>query len=89
MLGWFVYLSIAVKVGYGILSNKGLQFLNLGLFKLVIIFEKNVFNVSANLPSSKTISPFSARNILSEFFNLSKKEGLIVSQNFLMSIVCF
>ena len=40
MLGWFAYLSIAFKVGCGILSDKGLQFLNLGIFKLVTIFEK-------------------------------------------------
>ena len=38
MLGWLAHLSIALKVG--ILSDKGLQFLNLGIFKLINIFEK-------------------------------------------------
>ena len=65
MLGWFAYLSIALKEGCEILSEKGLQFLNLGMFKLVTIFGKNAFNVSATLPSSMTILSFSIRTILS------------------------
>ena len=65
MLGWFAYLSIALKEGGEILSEKGLQFLNLGMFKLVTIFGKNVFNVSATLPSSMIILSFSIRTILS------------------------
>ena len=40
MLGWFAYLSIALKVDCGVLSGKGLHFLNLGIFKLVTVFEK-------------------------------------------------
>ena len=49
MLGWLAYLNIALEAGCGILSGKGLQFLNLEIFNLVIIFEKNVFNVSVTL----------------------------------------
>ena len=86
MLEWFAYLSIALKVGCGILFDKGLQFLNLGIFKLVAIFEKNVFNVSATLPSSMTISSFSIRTILSEFLDLTEKQGLIVFQKLLLSV---
>ena len=40
MLGWFAYLSIALKVGCEILSDKGLQFFNLGIINLGTIFEK-------------------------------------------------
>ena len=68
MLGWLAYLSIALKVGCGILSDKGFQFLNLGIFKLVtIIFEKNVFNISETLPSSLNISSFPVRTVLPDF----------------------
>ena len=75
MLRWFANLSVALKVGCRILSDKRLQFLNLGIFKLVTIFEKNVFNVSATLSSSITTSSFSFRTILSEFLDLSEKQG--------------
>ena len=47
MLGWFACLSIALKVGCKILSDKGLQCLILGIFRLVTIFQKKIFNVSA------------------------------------------
>ena len=53
MPGWSAYLSIAIKVDCGILSDKGLRFLSLGIFKLVTVFEKNVFKVG--LSRSKKI----------------------------------
>ena len=40
MLGWFEYLSIAPKVGCGIISDKGLEVLISGIFQIVTIFEK-------------------------------------------------
>ena len=52
LLAWFAYVSIALKVVCGILSDKEVQLSDLGIFKLVIIFEKHVFNVSATLLSS-------------------------------------
>ena len=73
-------------VGCGILSEKELQFLNIGIYKLVTIFEKNVSNVSATLLFSKNLSSFSVRTILSEFLDLSGKQGLIVFENFLLSV---
>ena len=44
MLGWFTCLSIALKVGCGIFSDKELQYLNLVILRLVTIFQKKVFN---------------------------------------------
>ena len=76
----------ALKVGCGILSDKGLQFLNLRIFKLVTIFEKSVFKVSATLPSSMTVSSFSVETTLSELLDLSEKQNLKVFQNFLLSV---
>ena len=40
MLGWFVYLSMPLKVDCGIVSDKGLQYLNFIILRLVIILEK-------------------------------------------------
>ena len=37
-------LSIALKVGCGIFSDKELQYLNLVILRLVTIFQKKVFN---------------------------------------------
>ena len=74
----FAYLSIAVKVYCGILSDKRLQSLNLEIFKLVTIFEKKLLYVSAILPASMTISSFSIITIFSEFLHLSEKWVLIV-----------
>ena len=74
--------NIALKVGCGVLSEKGLQFLNLGIFSLVTVFDKNVFNVSTTLPSSINILSCSIRTILSEFLNLPEKQGLIVFKTF-------
>ena len=63
-----------------------IRFLNLEILKVVTIFEKNVFNVGATLPSSMTISSLSFITILSGLLDLSEKQGLIVFQNFLLSV---
>ena len=71
-------LIIALKVGCGILSDKEIQFLIFEIFRLIAIFGKKVFNVSAILPSSMTISPFFIRTFLSEFLGQSEKQNSIV-----------
>ena len=88
MVGSIVFFDStnALKVGCGILSDKGLQFLNFRIFKLVTIFEKSVFKVSATLPSSMTVSSFSVETTLSELLDLSEKQNLKVFQNFLLSV---
>ena len=73
MVGSIVFFDStnALKVGCGILSDKGLQFLNLRIFKLVTIFEKSVLKRA--LPSSMTVSSFSVETTLSELLDLSEK----------------
>lgn len=41
-LRWFACLSIALVLGFRILSDKGLHCLNLGIFRLVTAFKKSV-----------------------------------------------
>ena len=45
ILGWFLYLSIALKIGSEIFSARGLKSLNLGIFRFFTALEKRNLEV--------------------------------------------
>ena len=47
ILGRFVYLSIALKIGCGIFSARGLESLNSGILRFLTALEKKEFRSSA------------------------------------------
>ena len=55
ILGWFLYLSIALKIGRGIFSARGLESLNSGILRFFTILEKKEFRSSALSLSSLII----------------------------------
>ena len=47
ILAWFLYLSIALRIGWQIFSARGLESLNSGILRFFIALEKNEFRSSA------------------------------------------
>ena len=85
ILGWFSYLSIALKIGREIFSARGLVSLNSGIFRFLTALEKNEFRRPALSLSSFIISLSSTSIIFSLDFDLSDSNGLTVFQNCLLS----
>ena len=80
-LGWFLYLSIALKIGWGIFSARGLESLNSGILRFLTALEKKEFRSSALSLSSLIILLSSTSVIFSFDFDLSESNGLTVLQN--------
>ena len=83
ILGWFLYLSTALKIGSGIFSARGLESLNSGILRFFTALEKKEFRSSALSLSSLIILLPSTSVIFS--FDLSESNGLTVLQNCLLS----
>ena len=58
MLGWSLYLNIALRVGSALFFVKGSNLLYLKIFRFLIIFEKKLFRNSVVSDSVFKISPF-------------------------------
>ena len=85
ILGWFLYLSIALKIVWGIFSARGLESLNSGILRFLTVLEKKEFRSSALTLSSLIILLSSTSVIFSFDFDLSESNGLTVLQNCLLS----
>ena len=85
IVGWFLYLSIALKIGSGTFSAKELESLNSGILRFFTGLEKKEFRSSA-LSLSLLIVLWSAASVIFSFdFYLSQSNGLTVLQNYLLS----
>ena len=85
ILGWFLYFNIALKIGWGIFSARGLESLNSEILRFLTALEKKEFRSSALSLSSLIILLSSASVIFSFDFDLSESNGLTVLQNCLLS----
>ena len=85
MLGWFLYLRIALKIGWEIFSAWGSELLNSGILRFLTALAKKEFRSSALSLSSLIISFASTRVIFSFDFDLSESSGFTVFQNCLLS----
>ena len=85
ILWWFLYLSIALKIRWGIFSARGLESLNLGILRFFTELEKKEFRSSALSLSSLIVSLSATSAIFSFDFDLSQSNGLTVLQNYLLS----
>ena len=84
-LGWFLYLSIALKIGWGIFSARGLESLNSGILRFLTALEKKEFR-SSTLSLSSLIILLSSTSVSFSFhFDLSESNGWTVLQNCLLS----
>ena len=87
ILGWNLYLLIALSIGSVILSD---DLLVMNLLSLIFnedkAFLKNLFNSFVIRSSSCNISSFSRSLICDALFPLFEKTGLIVFQNILLSV---
>ena len=85
ILGWFLYLSIALKTGWGIFSARELESLNLEILRFFTELEKKGFR-SFTLPLSSLVIFLSSTSVIFSFdFDLSESNGLTVLQNCLFS----
>ena len=75
MLGWFLYFTIDFKTGLLIKSERGSHLVYSGIFRLLTIFEKEVFKTRAVSLSFPIISSSSIKVIFSEEITLSDKNG--------------
>ena len=87
ILGWFLYSSIALKIGWGIFSARGLESLNSGILRFLTALEKKEFRRSALSLSSLIILLSSTSVIFSFDFDFSESNGLTVLQNSLLSAI--
>ena len=85
ILGWFLYLTITLKIGWGIFSARGLESLNSDILRFLTALEKKEFRSSALSLSSLIILLSSTSVIFSFDFDLSESNGLTVLQNYLLS----
>ena len=85
ILGWFLYLSIALKIGWGIFCARGLESLNSGILRFLTALEKNKFRSSTLSLSSLIILLYFTSVSFSLLFDLSESNGLTVLQNCLLS----
>ena len=85
ILGWFSYLGIALKIGWGIFYARGLESLNSGILRFLTALDKKEFRSSALLLPSLIILLSSTSVIFSFDFDLSESNGLTVLQNYLVS----
>ena len=76
ILGWFLYLSIGLSVGWDILSAKMLVLLYSGIFRLLTALEKNAFNSYAFFSSSMDIISTFTKVVFSFDFTLQKNSVL-------------
>ena len=84
IVGWFLYLSIALKIGWGIFPARGLESPNSEILRFLKALEKKEFRSSALSLSSLIILLSSTSVIFSFDFDLSESNGLIVLQNCLL-----
>ena len=85
ILGWFLYISIALKIILEIFSARGLESLNSGILRFFTALEKEDFRSSA-LSLSSLIIFLSCTSVIFSFdFDLSESYGLTVLQNCLLS----
>ena len=85
--GWFSYLSIALKIGWGIFSARELESLNSGIFRFFTARKKKEFRIST-LSLSSLIPLLSSTVVIFSFdFDLSESNGLTLLQNSLLSAV--
>ena len=89
ILGWFLYLSIAWKIGRRIFSARGSESLNSGILRFLTALEKKEFIDSAFSLSSPIILLPSTSVIFSFDYDLSETNGLTVLQNCLLSAMPF
>ena len=85
ILGWFLYFNIALKIGWGIFSARGLESLYSEILRFLTALEKKEFRSSALSLSSLIILLSSTCVIFSFDFDLSESNGLTVLQNCLLS----
>ena len=85
ILAWFLYLTIALKIGWEIFSARGLESLNSGILRFLTALEKKEFRRSALSLSSLIILLSSTSVIFSFDIDLSESNGLTVLQNYLLS----
>ena len=85
LLGWFLYFSIALKIGLGIFSARGLESLNSEILRFFTALEKKELRSSALSLSSLIVLLSSTSVIFSSDFDLSESNGLTVLQNCLLS----
>ena len=81
MLGWSLYLNIALRVGSAMFSVTGSKSLHLEIFRFFTIFEKKLFRLS---DSVFKILPFSLILILSLMRDCLKVKVSLISR-----IVCY
>ena len=89
ILGWFLYLSIALKIGWGIFSARGLESLNSGILRFLTALEKKEFRSSVLSLSSITLLLYSTSVNFSFDFDLSESNNSTVLQNCLLSAMSF
>ena len=75
MLGWFLYFTIDFKTESLINSERRSHLGYSGIFRLLTIFEKEVFKTRAVSLSFPIVSSSSIKAIFSEEVTLSKKNG--------------
>ena len=85
ILGWFLYLSIALKIGLRIFSATGLESLNSGILRFFTALEKKEFRSSALSLSSLIILLSSTSAAFSFDFDLLESHRVTVLQNCLLS----
>ena len=90
MLGWSLYLNIALRVGSAMFSVTGSNSLYLEIFRFFTIFEKKLFRLSPVSGSVFKILPFSLILIQSLMMrDLSESKGFTDFQNSLLSVKFF
>ena len=89
MLGWSLYLKIALRVGSAMFSVTESNSLYLEIFRFFTIFEKKLFRLSAVSDSVFKTLPFSLILILSLMRDLSESKGFTDFQNSLLSVTFF
>ena len=89
ILGWSLYLKIALKVESDMFSVTESNSLYLEIFRFFFISEKKLFRVPEVSHSVFKISPFSLISILSFMRDLSKIKGFTDFQNNLLSTTLF
>ena len=90
MLGWFLYLKTAFRVGWlFIFKCKSSPTSYLGISRFLTILEKKLLRQFATSASSETKFSSSIKVIFSLDLVFSERKGLIVCQNFLLSVMSF
>ena len=88
MLGWFLYLKIALRVWFSIMSMKDSFLKYSEISSSLTILEKDLFRTSPVYNSDLIDSPFSDKFIFS-CHDLSDNDGFILFQKSLLSRISF